>query len=91
MLGSMRIIINHKAKRGMSFMTDVRDWLGGWPYEPATAEEICDFCECRLGLRKIKIRTGEANIEYLFAKPGNEGQGRQATAADHNENRTDRH
>jgi len=75
-LVALRTIATHKAKRGMSFMTDVRDWLGGWPYEPATEKEICDFCENRLGLRKIKVKTGEANIEYLFAKPadGKPGQ-----------------
>lgn len=27
-------------KRGMSWMTDVRDWLGGYPYESATAAEM---------------------------------------------------
>jgi 2-polyprenyl-6-hydroxyphenyl methylase/3-demethylubiquinone-9 3-methyltransferase len=62
-------IASYKIKRGMSFMTDVRDWLGGWPYEPATEKEICDFCENKLGLRKIRIKTGEANIEYLFQQP----------------------
>jgi hypothetical protein len=55
----------------MAFMTDVRDWLGGWPYEPATAEEVCAFCERKLGLTRLQVKTGEANIEYLFAKPKN--------------------
>jgi len=68
---ALRTIATHKAKRGMSFMTDVRDWLGGWPYEPATEKEVCDFCENRLGLRRIRVKTGEANIEYLFLKPIN--------------------
>jgi len=57
---------NHKKSRGMEFWTDVKDWLGGWPYEPATQEEVCNFCEGTLGLERIKVKTGEANIEYLF-------------------------
>ncbi len=30
----------YHTKRGMSWMTDVRDWLGGYPYESATAPEM---------------------------------------------------
>jgi 2-polyprenyl-6-hydroxyphenyl methylase/3-demethylubiquinone-9 3-methyltransferase len=58
----------YKKNRGMAFWTDVKDWLGGWPYEPATQEEIRGFCENELGLELIKIKTGEANIEYLFKR-----------------------
>ena len=31
---------DYHQKRGMSWMTDVRDWLGGYPYESATAAEM---------------------------------------------------
>ncbi len=31
---------DYHQKRGMNWMTDVRDWLGGYPYESATAEEM---------------------------------------------------
>lgn len=65
---SIDYIKNYKRSRGMEFWTDVKDWLGGWPYEPATLEEVCGFCEKELGLEKIKIKTGEANIEYLFGR-----------------------
>jgi SAM-dependent methyltransferase len=65
---SIAYIKNYKTSRGMEFWTDVKDWLGGWPYEPATQEEICRFCEETLGLERIKVKTGEANIEYLFKK-----------------------
>lgn len=65
---SINYIKNYKTSRGMEFWTDVKDWLGGWPYEPATQEEICRFCEEPLGLERIKVKTGEANIEYLFKK-----------------------
>ena len=48
---SIAYIKNYKTSRCMEFWTDVKDWLGGWPYEPATQEEICSFCEETLGLR----------------------------------------
>ncbi len=67
---SISYIINYRKNRGMEFWTDVRDWLGGWPYEPATLEEVCQFCEKELSLEKVKVKTGEANIEYLFRKLG---------------------
>jgi SAM-dependent methyltransferase len=61
-----RLIKNYKSARGMSYFTDVKDWLGGWPYEDAKIEEVLRFCRERLGLELINIATGEANTEYLF-------------------------
>ncbi len=34
---------NYKKKRGMDPMTDVKDWLGGYPFEVATFKEIVTF------------------------------------------------
>lgn len=65
---SISYIKNYEKNRGMEFWTDVRDWLGGWPYEPATLEEVVRFCEEELGLKKIRVKTGGANIEYLFKR-----------------------
>lgn len=65
---SIAYMKNYKASRGMAFWTDVKDWLGGWPYEPATLEEVCSFCEQKMHLERVKVKTGEANIEYLFKK-----------------------
>jgi len=65
---SINYIISYKKNRGMEFWTDIRDWLGGWPYEPATSEEVSSFCVNELGLEQVKVKTGEANIEYLFKK-----------------------
>ena len=67
---SFKYVKNYRKSRGMAFWTDVKDWLGGWPYEPATLEEICYFCKNELGLEQIKAKTGEANIEYLFKMKG---------------------
>jgi 2-polyprenyl-6-hydroxyphenyl methylase/3-demethylubiquinone-9 3-methyltransferase len=58
----------HKAKRGMSYWTDVRDWLGGYPYEDARVEEVVRFVQRRLGFRLVNLATGEANTEYLFQR-----------------------
>jgi 2-polyprenyl-6-hydroxyphenyl methylase/3-demethylubiquinone-9 3-methyltransferase len=34
-----------KRRRGMSFHHDIHDWLGGYPYESATPQEIHDYFE----------------------------------------------
>jgi 2-polyprenyl-6-hydroxyphenyl methylase/3-demethylubiquinone-9 3-methyltransferase len=36
-------IRNYKSHRGMSWRTDATDWLGGYPYEFATVEEVFKF------------------------------------------------
>ena len=54
LLRNLRYICGYQASRGMAFWTDVRDWLGGWPYEPATSAEVIDFCEKTLGLLTVK-------------------------------------
>lgn len=58
---------NYKQSRGMAYITDVRDWLGGWPYEDATVDEVQSFFKER-GFKQVNIKTGEANTEYLFAR-----------------------
>ena len=65
---SLRYIVGYRRSRGMAFWTDVRDWLGGWPYEPATPQEVADFCANSARLRILKVKTGEENAEYLIMK-----------------------
>jgi 2-polyprenyl-6-hydroxyphenyl methylase/3-demethylubiquinone-9 3-methyltransferase len=43
--------------RGMSLVTDVRDWLGGYPYEAARADEVFRFCRQELGLTLVNLRS----------------------------------
>jgi SAM-dependent methyltransferase len=74
LLSNLRYIFGYRGSRGMAFWTDIRDWLGGWPYEPATPAEVIGFCEETLGLKTVKVKTGEANVEYLFAR----GKGKSA-------------
>jgi len=63
-----RTIREYKKSRGMSFMVDIRDWLGGYPYEDARIEEVVRFCRRQLGLELLDLATGEANTEYLLRR-----------------------
>jgi SAM-dependent methyltransferase len=62
----------YKRERGMAMRTDVIDWLGGYPYEYATAGEIVSFCESQLGLTARKVKEldprGTGNNEFLFER-----------------------
>jgi 2-polyprenyl-6-hydroxyphenyl methylase/3-demethylubiquinone-9 3-methyltransferase len=35
-----RYVRDYKTARGMNFHNDVHDWLGGFPYESATPDEV---------------------------------------------------
>ncbi len=60
-----------KGRRGMSWHTDITDWLGGYPYECATADEVFEFCKRELGMKLENLRTtnGRGINEFLFRKP----------------------
>lgn len=54
-----KLIVTHrnpfkKKRRGMSFYYDVIDWVGGYPYEYASREEIINRLE-RIGFKCIKF------------------------------------
>jgi 2-polyprenyl-6-hydroxyphenyl methylase/3-demethylubiquinone-9 3-methyltransferase len=40
-------IRTYESNRGMDYFTDVHDWLGGYPYESASPEELKIFFEAR--------------------------------------------
>lgn len=65
-----RDILDYKRSRGMSYWTDVKDWLGGWPMEFAGIAETKAFCSNKLQLELLNIKAGEGNTEYLFRKMG---------------------
>jgi SAM-dependent methyltransferase len=49
---------NYRRSRGMEFLVDVDDWLGGYPYESATSDQVEAFVE-GLGFRlKQSFNTG---------------------------------
>lgn len=71
-----RYIRAYPSARGMSFLTDVRDWLGGYPYDSAAPSEIDGMfkelgftserffpCNTRIGL------LGVGCDEYVFSRP----------------------
>lgn len=59
-------IRQYPQNRGMRFMTDVRDWLGGYPYESASPEEIEDMMK-NLGFTlQRSYNTGSAAARGLF-------------------------
>jgi 2-polyprenyl-6-hydroxyphenyl methylase/3-demethylubiquinone-9 3-methyltransferase len=60
----MRHILTYKEKsRGMSWIRDIEDWLGGLPYEYARPEVVKQFVEQR---RFSLVR--QEGMEYLFLK-----------------------
>ncbi len=68
---------NYPKMRGMNFSHDVHDWLGGYPYETATATEIHDRV-CNMGfteersfrLPKTLGLFGSGCHEFVFKKYG---------------------
>ena len=67
----VREIREHNRTRGMSWLVDIRDWLGGWPYEYASVEEIFSLVQKRLGytLENVISTNSLRNNEYLFRRP----------------------
>lgn len=65
----LKQIYDKKKGRGMSYMTDVRDWLGGWPMEFADDRAVVDFLRDRFDFELVRMSTGEACTEFLFRNP----------------------
>jgi len=64
--------------RGMSRWRDVIDWVGGYPYEVATPDEIFDFYRAR-GFILTKLKCGRAGLgcnEFVFLHHGFAENGR---------------
>jgi 2-polyprenyl-6-hydroxyphenyl methylase/3-demethylubiquinone-9 3-methyltransferase len=68
----IRYIRNYGKDRGMSYWTDVRDWLGGYPYECASAHEVFRFCahELNMGLTNLETTNTRGTNQFLFRKRG---------------------
>ncbi|PYQ70513.1 MAG: class I SAM-dependent methyltransferase [Acidobacteria bacterium] len=57
-------------ERGMSRWRDLVDWVGGYPYETATPEQIFDFYETR-GFRLVTLKCGGVGLgcnEFVFVR-----------------------
>ena len=69
-------IKNYSSKRGMNFFADVRDWLGGYPYESISPDDL-RILMSSLGFTQVYSLEGHNKIgvfgsgcdEYLFQKP----------------------
>ena len=63
---------DYRRTRGMAFKTDVADWLGGYPYEYASADEIVRYCKQTCELRSVEVRpvpdNDTANNEFVFER-----------------------
>jgi 2-polyprenyl-3-methyl-5-hydroxy-6-metoxy-1,4-benzoquinol methylase len=60
----------HKKYRGMSLIHDWRDWLGGYPFEPAKRETVISFYE-NLGFELKRFEAtghGFGNNQFLFRR-----------------------
>jgi len=65
---------NYKSHRGMSWRTDATDWLGGYPYEFATVEEVFRFVRGKrreFDLLNLKVTSGRGLNWYLFERRDN--------------------
>jgi 2-polyprenyl-6-hydroxyphenyl methylase/3-demethylubiquinone-9 3-methyltransferase len=60
----------YKRSRGMSYFTDILDWLGGYPFEVATLDAVFDFFRAR-GFDLVKIKPAPrpmGNNEFVFLR-----------------------
>jgi hypothetical protein len=61
----------YKQHRGMSRVHDMIDWIGGYPYEFAKAEDLIAFYEkAGFQLEKLSRNDGTGNHELVFGKGG---------------------
>lgn len=60
----------YQSRRGMSRWRDIIDWVGGYPYEVATPDEVFDFCKSR-GFMLTKLNAGRVGLgcnQFVFKK-----------------------
>jgi SAM-dependent methyltransferase len=63
----------NKKDRGMDFLHDVVDWVGGYPYEYASIEEMRNYV-CRQGFISLWMRPAQVPTgcnEFVFQKTNN--------------------
>lgn len=66
----------YKNGRGMNRWHDIIDWVGGFPYEVATVDEIFEFYKMR-GFRLTKVVSGGVGLgcnEFVFERSGDRKQ-----------------
>lgn len=60
----------YRKSRGMSYLTDQLDWLGGYPFEVAKREDVIEFFQrSRFLLKKLQsVEDGRGNNEFVFSR-----------------------
>jgi 2-polyprenyl-3-methyl-5-hydroxy-6-metoxy-1,4-benzoquinol methylase len=61
---------NYRRRRGMNKWHDIIDWVGGYPYEFATPDQIFDFYRAR-GFTLAKMKCGRVGLgcnEFVFER-----------------------
>lgn len=61
----------YQKNRGMTKWRDIIDWVGGYPYEVSTPDEVFDFCRAR-GFSLTKLKCGRVGLgcnEFVFVRP----------------------
>jgi 2-polyprenyl-6-hydroxyphenyl methylase/3-demethylubiquinone-9 3-methyltransferase len=70
--GDAKGIVGHWTRtgaRGMSGWHDLVDWIGGYPFEVASPEEVLDFCRSRgFRLERLVTTNSSGNNEFLFVR-----------------------
>ena len=67
----------YRHNRGMTKWRDIIDWVGGYPYEVSTPDEVFDFCRER-GFLLTKLKCGRVGLgcnEFVFVKSNRLGEG----------------
>lgn len=75
-----RTIREYKQLRGMSLWQDMIDWVGGYPFEVSTPEQIFDFYRARgFSLRRLHTDGGSSGCnEFVFQKTYGSGRSSQS-------------
>ncbi|HVO33860.1 MAG TPA: class I SAM-dependent methyltransferase [Elusimicrobiota bacterium] len=61
--------VSPRRARGMKWRQDLRDWLGGYPYEYASAPDVIAFMASRqFTLVRSALNTGTGCSEFLFSR-----------------------
>jgi 2-polyprenyl-3-methyl-5-hydroxy-6-metoxy-1,4-benzoquinol methylase len=66
----MNRYLEYRRSRGMSFSTNLIDWLGGYPFEVAKPDEVIKFFRT-MGFELVKLKIagrGHGNNEFVFVK-----------------------
>jgi 2-polyprenyl-6-hydroxyphenyl methylase/3-demethylubiquinone-9 3-methyltransferase len=66
----VRTWTGYQARRGMSKWRDIVDWVGGYPYEAARADEVFGFYRARgFSLEYLRCGGGLGCNEFVFRRP----------------------